>query len=101
MVSRNGVSEFDLHGSARSYFRLEHIVFFCPFASEKFPPRLGGEEGLKPNATSTVGGGERVTALCSDGLMETEAEPRTDLATNSTTTHTSYGEPLTDHPWRD
>ena len=21
--------------------------FFCPFASERFPPRLGGEEGLK------------------------------------------------------
>ena len=31
----------------RCYFPLEHIVFFVFLASEKFPPRLGGEEGFK------------------------------------------------------
>ena len=33
--------------SCRIYFPLEHIVFAVPLASEKFPPSLGGEEGLK------------------------------------------------------
>ena len=31
----------------RCYFPLEHIVFFVFLASEKFPPRLRGEEGFK------------------------------------------------------